>query len=108
VQGGTLEVAVRADGVGFDVDARRRQGLGLVGMGERAALAGGQLEIESAPGAGTICSRASSFPKRARPELARETVGDHLSFALQTTLVLSGTVTRCEIPPAISCQVLIV
>jgi PAS domain S-box-containing protein len=52
VQGDALEVSVRDDGVGFDVD-ERRDGLGLVGMSERAALAGGQLEIESAPGAGT-------------------------------------------------------
>jgi PAS domain S-box-containing protein len=51
-QGDALEVAVRDDGVGFDVD-ERRDGLGLVGMSERAALAGGALEIESAPGAGT-------------------------------------------------------
>jgi signal transduction histidine kinase len=48
-----LEVAVRDDGIGFNV-ARRHTGLGLVGMGERADLAGGGLDIKSAPGAGTI------------------------------------------------------
>ena len=48
----TLEVTVRDDGVGFDVE-RQRTGLGLVGMGERAELAGGRLDIESAPGGGT-------------------------------------------------------
>jgi signal transduction histidine kinase len=50
--GDTLEIAIRDDGVGFDVE-RRRKGLGLTGMSERAALAGGQLEIDSEPGAGT-------------------------------------------------------
>jgi signal transduction histidine kinase len=48
----TLEVTVRDDGVGFDVE-RGRTGMGLVGMGERAELAGGRLDIESVPGAGT-------------------------------------------------------
>jgi len=51
-QGVALEVAVRDDGVGFNVE-RLRTGLGLVGMSERAELAGGRLDIESAPGAGT-------------------------------------------------------
>jgi signal transduction histidine kinase len=47
-----LEVTVRDDGIGFDVE-RLRTGLGLLGMGERAELAGGRLDIESAPGTGT-------------------------------------------------------
>jgi signal transduction histidine kinase len=48
-----LEVTVRDDGVGFNVE-QQRAGLGLAGMGERAELAGGSVEIESAQGAGTI------------------------------------------------------
>jgi signal transduction histidine kinase len=47
-----LEVTVRDDGVGFNVE-QQRAGLGLAGMGERAELAGGSLDIESAQGAGT-------------------------------------------------------
>jgi signal transduction histidine kinase len=47
-----LEVTVRDDGVGFNLE-RLRTGLGLVGMGERAELVGGSLDIESVPGAGT-------------------------------------------------------
>jgi PAS domain S-box-containing protein len=62
VQGGALEVAVRDDGIGFDVD-EQRGGLGLVGMSERAALAGGQLEIESAPGAGTTLRARFPLPR---------------------------------------------
>jgi len=53
VHDNTLEVVVRDDGVGFDAESSMRSGLGLIGMTERATLVGGQLEIESAPGAGT-------------------------------------------------------
>jgi PAS domain S-box-containing protein len=55
---GRLALAVRDDGAGFDLEAARRRGaagasLGLVGMEERCALAGGELELRSAPGQGT-------------------------------------------------------
>jgi PAS domain S-box-containing protein len=53
-----LEVAIRDDGTGFDVDAARDRAahgasLGIAGMQERASLAGGTLEIRSTPGKGT-------------------------------------------------------
>ena len=57
-----LEVTVRDDGVGFNVE-RLRTGLGLVGMGERAELAGGRLDIESAPGAGTTLRARFPLPR---------------------------------------------
>jgi two-component system sensor histidine kinase UhpB len=47
-----VELRVRDDGRGFDQGGRRR-GLGLDGMAERARLVGGELAIESLPGAGT-------------------------------------------------------
>ena len=47
-----LELAVRDDGVGFDANTTRR-GMGMVGMAERAELAGGQLDVETGPGVGT-------------------------------------------------------
>ena len=54
-----LVLSVRDDGSGFDLDHARRRGaagasLGLVGMEERVALAGGSLELQSAPGHGTL------------------------------------------------------
>jgi signal transduction histidine kinase len=49
---GRLVVAVEDDGVGFDA-AAHREGVGLVGMQERAALVGGTVEIDSEPGGGT-------------------------------------------------------
>jgi PAS domain S-box-containing protein len=53
-----LELTIRDDGVGFDVEAARRnamqgESLGLLGMQERVQLAGGRLTIDSTPGAGT-------------------------------------------------------
>ncbi|MBB4662966.1 GAF domain-containing sensor histidine kinase [Conexibacter arvalis] len=49
---GRVELTVRDDGRGFDPEAPRG-GFGLIGMQERVVLAGGSLEVRSAPGAGT-------------------------------------------------------
>jgi signal transduction histidine kinase len=51
-QNPVLEVTVRDDGVGFNVE-QLRSGLGLTGMEERADLVGASVDIESAPGVGT-------------------------------------------------------
>ncbi len=48
-----LWVTVEDDGEGFDPDAPRRGGFGLFSVRERIETAGGQLEIDSQPGAGT-------------------------------------------------------
>jgi two-component system sensor histidine kinase UhpB len=50
-----LSFIVEDDGIGFDPSRTQNpgEGLGLVGMRERAALAGAHLHIESAPGKGT-------------------------------------------------------
>ncbi len=66
---GTLQLVVRDDGRGFDVPAARKRAIeggsqGLLSMQERATLAGGDLEIDSAPGRGTSV--------RARLPLAEE------------------------------------
>jgi signal transduction histidine kinase len=54
---GTLALRVTDDGRGFEPDAAARRGrLGLVSMRERADRLGGELVIESAPGAGTSVS----------------------------------------------------
>ncbi len=54
---GGLLLAIRDNGVGFDVDATRsRHSLGRAGMGERVRLLGGTFDIESAFGQGTTVS----------------------------------------------------
>jgi signal transduction histidine kinase len=67
---GQIELVVEDDGLGFrpaDV-ARRREGLGLIGMRERATIAGGTLQIQSAEGEGTrivfIASRGAGSGRR--------------------------------------------
>ena len=56
-EGPNVELTVADDGVGFD-SKDADGGFGLFGMRERVALAGGRLEIEAAPGEGTICTRS--------------------------------------------------
>ncbi|HEY5709379.1 MAG TPA: GAF domain-containing sensor histidine kinase [Solirubrobacterales bacterium] len=63
--GETLRVRVSDRGCGFDLDART-DGFGLVGMRERVKLAGGALNLESAPGEGTTI--AAELPARIRDE----------------------------------------
>lgn len=50
-----LELAIRDDGRGFDVEAPARPGpsLGIESMRERLAMLGGTLEVSSVPGSGT-------------------------------------------------------
>jgi two-component system sensor histidine kinase UhpB len=67
--GGRLALSVRDDGRGFDLEAARSRAasgasLGLVGMEERIALAGGTLELRAAPGQGTVL--LATFPVRRR------------------------------------------
>jgi len=49
---GAITALIEDDGRGFSHDGRG-EGLGLLGMGERLALLGGRLTVESRPGAGT-------------------------------------------------------
>ena len=63
--GGRLAISVRDDGRGFDLESVRQRAadgtsLGLVGMEERMALAGGSFELRSAPGQGTVL--LATFP----------------------------------------------
>ena len=54
-QDGSIELTVKDDGNGFDA-GESSAGFGLVGMGERVALAGGSLSLSSSPGGGTRIS----------------------------------------------------
>ncbi len=53
-EGGVLVLEIADDGVGFDPDRMYPGHLGLKSMQERVAPFGGELSIESAPGAGSV------------------------------------------------------
>jgi len=63
-----LHLVVRDDGIGFDVaTAQQGASLGLLGMRERVALVGGELDCKSAPGRGTEVH--AFFPVQSRPDV---------------------------------------
>jgi signal transduction histidine kinase len=51
----TIILIVEDDGIGFDPEDKKThsKGIGLIGMRERVALVGGEIEIESTPKSGT-------------------------------------------------------
>lgn len=73
VVGDGVQLCIHDDGVGFDsvgVRARALDGasLGILGMQERATLAGGYLHVSSEPGKGTeVCAWFPRHPGRAMP-----------------------------------------
>jgi len=60
-----VEMSIRDDGHGFDTGAQT-DGFGLLGMRERVALLGGELDIGSAPGSGTTVT--ARLPNTRREE----------------------------------------
>jgi len=48
-----IALTIVDDGVGFDVDAAWRRGLGLISVRERVEAIGGTFGLRSSPGAGT-------------------------------------------------------
>ncbi|MGB0172040.1 MAG: sensor histidine kinase [Flavobacteriales bacterium] len=76
--GQTLTLTVEDDGRGFDVSAKKRTSLGLRNLEHRAGILQGTLNIESAPGRGTLvevsCPTSPPAPDAAlddrfRPEI---------------------------------------
>lgn len=57
---GTVRLVMTDDGTGFDLAeaTRKRESFGLVGMRERVALLGGEIDIQTAPGKGAKVSIA--------------------------------------------------
>ncbi len=66
---------VADDGVGFDpeVTAGSQDGYGLFTMRDRAALLGGTVQVESAPGSGTTVM--ASVPERPHPSFSTRSTG---------------------------------
>jgi two-component system sensor histidine kinase UhpB len=63
VAGEAAELRISDDGGGY-AGGRGRERLGIAGMRERALLCGGELEVESAPGAGTRVTLRADLPMR--------------------------------------------
>jgi signal transduction histidine kinase len=71
---GQVELTIADDGAGFDAD-QRHDGFGLLGMSERAQLAGGTLEVTSAPGSGTTVRARLPVSRRTDAELEDNVIG---------------------------------
>jgi signal transduction histidine kinase len=61
---GHVVVEIRDDGHGFDPD-EAATGFGLLGMRERVALVGGELDVRSARGEGTAVTARIPLQRRA-------------------------------------------
>jgi PAS domain S-box-containing protein len=66
-----VRVEIADDGRGFDAASSGGDGMGIKGMRERAALAGGDLEVRSAPGAGTTIRFELGPPPHDEPPTTR-------------------------------------
>jgi signal transduction histidine kinase len=62
-RGSSLELRVTDDGAGFEPSGHH-EGFGLLGMAERAELAGGTLDIDSRPGEGTTVHATLPIARR--------------------------------------------
>jgi two-component system sensor kinase len=74
-QADALQLVIADDGVGFDVDVvgqriRRGEHLGLLGMTERVRNAGGTIELDSRPAAGSRIEVQLPYAKPAAPNRA--------------------------------------
>jgi signal transduction histidine kinase len=76
--GDMIEILIQDDGIGFDVhkvfkdaDAGNNAGYGILGLRERVAMLGGEVEIDSEPGTGTsltVSIPLGSLEKRHAPD----------------------------------------
>jgi signal transduction histidine kinase len=55
-----VHLTVQDNGIGFSKEKSGSNGIGLAGLRERITIAGGTLNINSAPGRGTVLS--AQFP----------------------------------------------
>jgi len=54
LQGDEWALSIRDNGVGFEHDPGKREGIGLIGMRERTQILGGHFSVTTAPGEGTL------------------------------------------------------
>jgi signal transduction histidine kinase len=61
--GAGAEIRILDDGAGFDFEAGRRQGLGIISMKERVRIVQGEFSLHSQPGQGTEVRAFVPMPK---------------------------------------------
>ncbi|MBC7702076.1 ATP-binding protein [Aquabacterium sp.] len=70
-EAGHLRMVIQDNGRGFDTESPHSTGIGLIGMRERVAAAGGELLISSKPGQGTTVCVTLPLPLPARTSTDR-------------------------------------
>lgn len=80
-EGAVVELVIKDDGVGFNSDRppagrKRKEGMGLIGLRERAAFVGGALRIQSTRGSGTEIAARIPLPARLNRRAARRSGSD--------------------------------
>ncbi len=78
-----VNLEIRDDGVGFDMDAARMKAiktgsLGLISMEERAQLVGGRLKVRTVPGEGTTVQAAFVLGSPVSPDTKRSSIDREL------------------------------
>src|SRR5262249_41819139 len=67
-----LRLRVTDDGIGFDVDAAQKNGLGLISMRERVEAIGAAIQVTSQPGAGTTIEISAVLDRDTASEASRD------------------------------------
>jgi len=74
-QGDMARMEIRDDGCGFDTKRDvRADGIGLCNMRERVELLGGEFEIQSEPGEGTLLKASLPNEMKVKIELTNKTI----------------------------------
>jgi PAS domain S-box-containing protein len=68
---GEITLEVMDAGIGFDLEAARQSGFGLISMQERLHLVGGSLTVDSRPGAGTTVRARVPLGRRQQNSTSR-------------------------------------
>jgi signal transduction histidine kinase len=75
-----VELMIRDDGRGFDTEAQT-EGFGLLGMRERVALLGGELQIRSSAAGTIVTVRLPAMHRESKPAIAQQAADHRLSAA---------------------------
>jgi signal transduction histidine kinase len=66
-----VHLTVQDNGIGFREERPKSDGIGLAGLRERITIAGGTLDINSAPKRGTVLSARLPLTDKGKPREAK-------------------------------------